>query len=85
MFVIKITSFRIICTTSGPGAFQFKFNDLFNKHFSKIFFKTILPRKKVGCSTEPVDRLGERPFDTDVILTVLKVSVAYTSAGPAPG
>ena len=38
-FLTKISSFRTACMTRGVGDPQFKFSNLFNKHFSQLFYK----------------------------------------------
>ena len=49
-FVMKLTSIRSTCTTTGPRPPQFKFNNLFNKHFSEIIFfsSKVFYRVKTG-------------------------------------
>ena len=42
---MKLTSYRSTCTAKGPMTPQFKFNNLFNEHFSSYFFKKYFVRK----------------------------------------
>ena len=42
---MKLTSYRSTCTARGPRTPQLKFNNLFNEHFSKIFFFKYFVRK----------------------------------------
>ena len=37
-FDVKITSCKSTCTVKKPQAPPFKFNNLFNEHFSELFF-----------------------------------------------